>query len=125
MSDTLSNTPIRGWCILTERNGSDVQEPTVEQLRSSVDELYNQRPEDHEHTSITMRFGVEDGTMYVLDAGISKAVTFSKFADQDYNQQTSESRLELVDEPTLVRLLDLLSKGNIEGVRGLVPSCGW
>jgi hypothetical protein len=127
LSDTHadSRSSITGWCVLTRRYGADVRQPTEEQLRSSVDELYNKRPDDHEHVTITMRFGVDDGSMYVIEAGVSKLVTFSMFADHDFEQQVGETRAESVDELTLIQLLFLLSKGDLVRIRKLVPACEW
>lgn len=50
-----------------------------------------------EHPNIWLRYGFDEGPMYVLDLYRQGLVLFSKYADQDYNDPHWEQQMKAVD----------------------------
>ena len=81
------------WCILTRRHGEDVRSPSDAELAQAIAELYHETLDgmtdgDYaEHGDASLRFGYDDGPMYVLTANRLREVTFEEWADQDYEQE--------------------------------------
>jgi hypothetical protein len=80
----------QAWVILTKRCGTDVRAPTEKQLADALNELYVDHTHgatsdgDDEHESASLRFGYDDGLMYVVEIMSSGTVTFEEWADQDF-----------------------------------------
>jgi len=115
---------IDGWRILTRRYGQDVRNPTKEQLRDAVQELYKERQDDLEHASVSLRLGTPDQCMYVIDAHLDRSVTFSKYSDQDFESLANEASCVLREED-LLPVLKALSCGDLAFIRNRFPTSGW
>lgn len=82
----------QAWIILTKRCGEDVRSPTEKQLTDALNELYVEHAHgtgpasdvDDEHESVSLRFGYDDGLMYVVEVMSSGTVTFEEWSDQDF-----------------------------------------
>lgn len=113
------------WVILSGRYGGDIRAPTSDQLRSALAEVYN---ENHpsmtewdyaEHPNAWLRYGFDDGPMYVLNVYRSGAVYFAQWADSDYeNELAPEAEKINVSEREAHRLWELLAAGEIGEVKG-------
>src|SRR5262245_28202650 len=76
------------WFILTKRFGADVRNPSAETLRAALDEVVDPaHAKDIEHTSAFVRYGFDDGPMYVLTYDSSRCLSFEQWADQDFETQ--------------------------------------
>jgi len=125
-STDLGESPSLGaWCILTRRYGQDVRDPSVDEISRAVDELYNERPQDAEHASAALRLGLDDGTMFVIEAQKDTTVTFSKFADQDFEDLLYEKVMHDVPENTLKGVWKALASRSPRNVTREFPACDW
>jgi hypothetical protein len=116
------------WVILTTRYGADIREPTSDHLRSALAEVFH---EDHptmteddyaEHPNAWLRYGFDDGPMYVLNVYRSRTVYFSQWADSDYeNELEREAEKINIAEREALSLCELLSAGKIDDVK----AWGW
>lgn len=79
----------QAWFILTKRYGGDVRAPTEKQLTDALNEVYmdsghpNAHAADIENGSAILRFGYDDGLMYVMEIMCDGTVTFEEWSDQD------------------------------------------
>jgi hypothetical protein len=118
----------RAWAILTTRYGADIREPTFDQLRSALAEVYH---EDHpsmtegdyaQHPNAWLRYGFDTGPMYILNVYRSRTVYLSQWADSDYeNQLAPEAEKIDVAEPEAYQLWERLATGRIDEVK----AWGW
>lgn len=116
------------WVILTSRYGGDIREPTVDQLRRALADVYH---ENHpsmtegdyaQHPNAWLRYGFDDGPMYVLNVYRSRTVYYSQWADPDYESELEpESERINVSEPEAQRLWELLAVGKIDEIK----ASGW
>ncbi len=72
-----------------------------------------------EHPSASLRYGFDDGPMYVLNVYRSKTVYFAQWSDQDYEREL-EPELERVNvsEGDALQLWELLAAGKIGEIKG-------
>jgi hypothetical protein len=109
------------------RYGGDTREPTTDQLRRGLAEVYHESipsmtERDYaEHPNASLRYGFDDGPMYLLNIYRSKTVYFSQWSDQDYEREL-EPELERINvsESEAFRLWDLLATGKIDEIKGSV-----
>jgi hypothetical protein len=112
------------WVILTRRYGSDTRSPTVAQLAEAVAELYHEtlpgmtEGDYAEHGAATLRYGYDDGPMYVLEVSRLREVTLEEWADQGYEQELAPPRRmrEVSDDQALL-LWSWVAEGQIDRVR--------
>lgn len=112
------------WVILTRRYGGEVRNPTAEELARAIEELYVENlpgmteVDYEEHGAASLRYGFDDGPMYVLEVSRGGVVALEEWADQDYQTPLSPPRLMASVPPA--RALELwrwLAKGAIDRVR--------
>jgi hypothetical protein len=120
-----------GWVILTTRYGSDKSMPSEADLARAVDELFVENvesmrePDDAEHPNAWLRYGFDDGPVYVIDARGNGTVTFEKWGDQDDDELLSSYRVYGVDKPRLLSLWKWLASGQVAKIAAEYPECGW
>jgi hypothetical protein len=112
------------WVILTARYGGDTSSPTAEQLAHAMAEVYHENipsmaEDDYaEHPNAWLRYGFDDGPLYVIDVYRTGTVRFSQWADPDYeNELEAESGMANVTEQHSLRLWTLLAQGQIDQIK--------
>ena len=112
------------WVILSRRYGGDTRSPTVAQLAEAIAELYHEtlpsmtEGDYAEHGAASLRFGHDDGPMYVLEVSRFREITLEEWADQDYEQElVPPRRMHEVPKDQALRLWSWLAEGQIERVR--------
>jgi hypothetical protein len=113
------------WVILTERYGSDSSAPTSADLARAIEEIYVESlpgmAEAHyeEHGAAWIRYGYDDGPMYVLEVTRAGLVRFEEWADQDYEWPLSPTKeMTSVPKEAALQLWRWLANGDLEKVRG-------
>jgi hypothetical protein len=106
------------WVILTRRYGGDTRNPTVAQLTEAVAELYHEalpgmtEGDYAEHGAGSLRYGYDDGPMYVVEVNRLGEVTLEEWGDQDYEQVLAPPRRRReVSEDQALRLWTWLAEG--------------
>ena len=114
----------QGWVYLTRRWGHEVSDPTAQEISSAVHEVFvEDDPQlldgDYaEHPSAWMRYGFDDGPMFVINIGRNRSARFEHWADQDYRVQIGATlELKLADEEDATQLWVLLARGDIDAIR--------
>ena len=111
------------WLILSKRYGGDRRSPTANELSNAVHELFHEsihgmmESDYEEHGSASLRYGWDQGPMYVLDISRNGTVTFEQWADQDYEQELSPGQSMRVSEQRALELLSLLASGQLDQLR--------
>lgn len=114
----------QAWVILTRRYGGDTSSPTAADLASAIAELYHEdqpglTEDDYaEHGAASLRYGYDDGPMYVLEVSRLHEVTLEEWADQDYEEELAPPRtLRNVSQEQATQLWSWLAAGQIDRVR--------
>ncbi len=101
----------QAWTILTKRCGEEVRSPTEKQLADALNEIYVEHAHgtntdlDDEHESASLRFGYDDGLMYVAEVMSSGTVTFEEWSDQDFEMElTPPKRMLAVSKAQAMEL---------------------
>jgi hypothetical protein len=112
------------WFILCHRYGGDTSDPSLEELRAALDEVYDENhpsmtlADYEEHPSAFVRYGTDTGPMYVLYVGRSKTATLEQWADQDYGAELAEPlNIENVSRDQALAIWIKLQSGQIETLR--------
>jgi hypothetical protein len=112
------------WVILSSRYGGDTREPTVDQLRRALTDVYNESEPSMtegdyaEHPNASLSYGFDDGPMYVLNVYRSRTVYFSQWTDPDYGSELApEAEKTNVSESEVRELWELLAAGQIDRIK--------
>ena len=112
------------WVILTRRYGDDTRSPTATQLAEAVAELYQEtlpgmsEGDYAEHGDASLRYGWDDGPMFVLAVNRLHEVTFEEWCDQDFEKELASPRqMRGVPENHALELWFWLAQGEIDHVR--------
>jgi hypothetical protein len=102
------------------RYGSEVRDPSPDQLAKAIGELKTRRG-DEEHPNTSLRLGLADGRVLVLDAYTSGTVYFREYADQDDADPVKSRAARGVEFDGIEKLFKLLAEGDLVAVN----TVGW
>ena len=112
------------WLILTGRYGGDKRDPSREDLADAIWELFvEDLPEmaegDYaEHGAASLRYGFDEGPMFVVEIARNGRVRFEEWADQDYEKELAPPRMvQSMSQGDALRLWSLLASGDVDAVR--------
>ncbi len=112
------------WSYLLSRYGDEVSAPSVEQVRTAISELYHENipgvaeGDYEEHGAASLRYGYDDGPMYVLEVTRHGVARWGEWADQDYNDEICPAKeLRYITEAQANELWNALAAGSIDLVR--------
>lgn len=105
-----------GWWILTTRWGVDIVSPTTAQLQGALEEVFSAK--DPEHPNSWLRFGRDNGPMFVLDVYEGGTVVFEEWADTEFELELASPRqLTGATQAIALRLWQLLRQGDLPAIR--------
>ena len=114
----------KAWSYLQCRYGESTASPTINQIKNAVSELYHENipgmtlADYEEHGDISVRYGFDEGPMYVLQISRSGKVTWEEWADQDYEMELQQPKsIYQITEDKAVELLAHLTQGDLELIR--------
>lgn len=114
----------QAWLVLTKRYGGDVRSPTEKQLASALHEVYVEEVAERngndasDHGSAVLRFGYDDGLMYVLEVMCGGTVTFEEWADQDCEIELAPPRhMTAVPKEQALQLWQWLAHRQVAKIR--------
>jgi len=76
----------QAWVTLTGVDGRDIAAPTEAQMAAVLADLYGRRKKgapDAEPASAALRFGYDDGLMYVAEVTSAGELSFEEWSDRD------------------------------------------
>lgn len=112
------------WCYLLRRYGEEKGMPTRDEISAAVKELYEENlpgmtERDYEgHGAGSLRYGYDEGPMYVLEITRHGTARLEEWADQDYETELCPMReVKALPREKAVLLWEHLAAGEIEAVR--------
>jgi hypothetical protein len=113
------------WVVLTSRYGGDTRNPSAEQLRRALADVYHENDPSMtegdyaEHPNAWLRYGLDDGPMYVLNVYRGGGVYLAQWADSDYERELESESVRInVSESEALQLWELLAAGQINEIKG-------
>ena len=98
--------------------------PTPDEISAAVKELYEENlpgmseGDYEEHGASSLRYGFDEGPMYVLEITRHGTARLEEWADQDYETELCPMReVKALAQETAVLLWNYLAAGEIEAVR--------
>lgn len=112
------------WCYLQRRYGEETTMPTRDDISAAVKELYEEdlpgmtESDYEEHGAGSLRYGYDEGPMYVLEITRRGTARLEEWADQDYETELCPMReVAALPQEKAVQLWEHLAAGEIEAVR--------
>ena len=112
------------WCYLLRRYGEETRMPTPDEISAAVKELYEENlpgmseGDYEEHGASSLRYGFDEGPMYVLEITRHGTARLEEWADQDYETELCPMReVRALPREKAVLLWERLAAGEIELVR--------
>lgn len=112
------------WCYLLRRYGEEIAKPTRDEISAAVKELYEENlpgmtaGDYEEHGAGSLRYGYDDGPMYVLEITRHGTARLEEWTDQDYEMELCPMReVKALPQDKAVVLWVHLAAGEIEAVR--------
>ncbi|MDQ1813442.1 hypothetical protein RBA41_09015 [Massilia sp. CCM 9210] len=128
----------QAWLTLTSMDGRDIAAPTEAQLTAVLAELYaaprktrakakagakakgNGPPESApEPASAALRFGYDDGLMYVIEVSRGGAIRFEEWSDRDCELALAPPRRMSADLTLAQQLWSLMARRQVSRIREL------
>ena len=113
------------WLILTSRYGKDTVSPSAEDLREGVCESFEEylpgmtEADFREHGSAHLRYGFDEGPMFILEISRNGSICFEQWADQDFEQELSPGVSRSVSKSLALELFSLLAAGDIDQLKAI------
>lgn len=112
------------WCYLLCRFGEEKRAPTRNDISAAVEELYEEprsgmtECDYEEHGAASLRYGYDEGPMYVLEITRHGTARWEEWADQDYEVELTPMReLKSLPREKAVLLWEHLAAGEADVVR--------
>lgn len=111
----------QAWVTLTGVDGRDIAAPTEKQLAAALADLYGRRKQDHEDdaASAALRFGYDDGLMYVAEVHSDGAVSFEEWSDRDCEIALAKPRHMRASQAEALQLWVMMAKRQVSRIREL------
>ncbi|MDM5178256.1 hypothetical protein PO883_13745 [Massilia sp. DJPM01] len=122
----------QAWLTLTSMDGRDIAAPTEAQLTAALAELYAplRKPKAGakgkgppasapEAASAALRFGYDDGLMYVIEVSRGGAIRFEEWSDRDCELALAPPRSMSADLNLAQQLWSLMARRQVSRIREL------
>ncbi|NHZ42045.1 hypothetical protein [Massilia aquatica] len=122
----------QAWLTLTSMDGRDIAAPTEAQLAAVLAELYAPLYQDKgkgkakrapgaapEPASAALRFGYDDGLMYVIEVSSGGQIRFEEWSDRDCELALAPPRRMRADLPLAQQLWALMARRQVSRIREL------
>lgn len=111
----------QAWIILTSPDGKDIAAPTETQLAATLAEIYALRKKaaDTEPATAALRFGYDDGLMYVAEVSSTGEVSFEEWSDRDCELALAAPRRMRANQSEALQLWSWLARRQVAKIREL------
>jgi len=117
----------QAWLTLTRIDGRDIAAPTDKQLAATLTELYalgKQAQSPGEPVTAALRFGYDDGLMYVAEVSCTGDIRFEEWSDRDCEIALAAPRLMSAGKAKALELWSLMAKRQVSKIRDLAWQSG-
>lgn len=112
------------WVTLTAMGGEEVEEPTDEELAGALAQLYRSQAAAAEPAVATLRFGYDDGLMYVAEITAAGDIVFEEWSDRDCEIALAGPRRMRASEADALALWCALARRQVNRIRELAWHSG-
>ena len=109
----------QAWVTLTGMDGRDIAAPSGEELEAALDALFDAAEAGGEPASASLRFGYDDGLMYVAEIGSDGTLRFEEWSDRDCEIALASPRTMRGDYDLACALWMLMAKRQVSRIREL------
>jgi hypothetical protein len=112
----------QAWVTLTSADGRDTPAPTEQQLAAALAELFVQRKKGDplpEPVSAALRFGYDDGLMYVAEVSSTGDIRFEEWSDSDCELALAEPRRMKASPALAQQVWSMMAKRQVSRIREL------
>lgn len=112
----------QAWVTLTSVDGRDIPAPTEQQLAAALAELFGKRKKCDpapEPQSAALRFGYDDGLMYVAEISSTGDILFEEWSDRDCELALAAPRRMKAGPAQAQQLWAMMSKRQVSRIREL------
>ncbi len=112
----------QAWVTLTSVDGRDIAAPTEKQLASELAAIYARRGDNGEPASAALRFGYDDGLMYVAEVSSTGEISFEEWSDRDCEIALARPRRMLASQKQALQLWSMMARRQVSKIRELAWS---
>lgn len=117
----------QAWVTLTSVDGRSIAAPTEQQLAATLAELYT-RPKrgapDPEPASAALRFGYDDGLMYVAEVSSTGELRFEEWSDSDCELALATPRRMKASQAQAREVWAMMARRQVSKIRDLAWQSG-
>lgn len=117
----------QAWVTLTSVDGRDIPAPTQQQLAAALAELFGKRKKGDpipEPASAALRFGYDDGLMYVAEVSNTGEIRFEEWSDSDCELALAAPRRMQAGQAQAQELWNMMAKRQVSRIRELAWQSG-
>ena len=117
----------QAWVVLTSLDGRDIAAPTDKQLAATLAEIYARNKKKGvppEPASAALRFGYDDGLMYVAEVSSNGEISFEEWSDRDCELALARPRRMTANQTEALQLWHLLARRQVSKIRELAWHSG-
>ena len=115
------------WVTLTSADGRDIASPSEQQLAAALAELYRHAVSDAspvDLASAVLRFGYDDGLMYVAEVNSAGDISFEEWSDSDCELALAAPRRMKASKEQAQELWAMMSRRQVSRIRELAWHSG-
>ncbi len=110
----------QAWCTLTKADGRAITAPTGQQLAAALAEVYGHaRDDDGEPASAALRFGYDDGLMYVAEVSSEGELSFEEWSDRDCELALAPPRTMRASKKQALEVWEMMCRRQVSKIRDL------
>jgi hypothetical protein len=117
----------QAWVTLTSADGRDIASPSEQQLAAALNELYR-RPKPGapppDPASAVLRFGYDDGLMYVAEVSSAGELSFEEWSDSDCELALAAPRRMQGNKEQAHELWTMMNRRQVSKIRALAWQSG-
>jgi hypothetical protein len=114
----------QAWVTLTSVDGRDIPAPSEQQLAAALAELYGKKKKglaEADPASAVLRFGYDDGLMYVAEVSSAGEVSFEEWSDSDCELALAAPRRMRASQAEAQEVWAMMARRQVSKIRAL----GW
>ncbi|MES2898791.1 MAG: hypothetical protein V4723_03635 [Pseudomonadota bacterium] len=108
----------QAWVTLTGRDGRTIAAPSEEQLDTELDAVFEEA-DGNDTATASLRFGYDDGLMYVAEISSDGTLRFEEWSDSDCELALAAPRTMLAGYDEALVLWDLMARRQVSRIRAL------
>ena len=117
----------QAWLTLTRVDGRDIAAPTDKQLSAALTELYalgKTSQAQADQVSAALRFGYDDGLMYVAEVSCTGDIRFEEWSDRDCELALAAPRRMSAGKAGALEVWSLMARRQVSKIRELAWQSG-